>query len=214
MKKRTKYIPTIKFNKYAYIALALFFAFLLLWLQRQKNGGLKLWDTMVMLGNYNQSVDLSAEQISWYENEIQTYDDLISSFMSGTGAVVRGNTQQERFLKKAQNLNLLGQNNKAIKTLIGAFKYYPESPYIMDLLATIYAKAGAYQRALDLFEKLVILVPESKMGYAKPIMEMYVKLGDADKAGKLYIQYISDGWAEDSALINQIREARGLAPLK
>jgi len=146
------------------------------------------------MGNYDQKRNISADQESGYKAEVQKYSDLIDNFMLGTGKTIinRTNEQQQWFLKKAENLNLLGQNNQAIKTLVSASKYFPESAYIMDLSAAIYAEAGAYQRALTLFEKIVEMVPDSKMGYAKPIMEMYARLGQTDKAGKLYIQYIKD----------------------
>lgn len=216
MTKLEKYIPTIKFNKYLYIGIAVFFVLLLVWLQRQKDGGIRMWHTMLIMGNYDQEVAIPAAERSGYEAEVQKYDTLLNDFMLGTGTDIlnRTNEQQGRFIKKAENLNLLGQNNLAIKTLIGASKYYPESPYIMDLLAAIYASAGSYQRALTLFERIVELVPDSKMGYAKPIMEMYARLGQGDKAGKLYIEYIKNWGAEDADLINLIRHERGLNPLK
>ena len=216
MKKRiAKHLPTIKFNKYVYIGIAVLFVLLLGGLQRQKDGGIKVWDTMLIMGNYDQKVELSTEERSGYEAEVQKYDELIASFILGTGKDMgnRTKTELEWFLAKAENLNFLGQNNQAIKTLIAAYKYFPESTYIMDLLAAIYAEAGAYQRALTLFEKIVQLVPDSKMGYAKPIMEMYVRLGEVDTAGKLYIEYIKNWWAEDTKLVNMIRVARGLDPM-
>jgi hypothetical protein len=43
---------------------------------------------------------------------------------------------------------------------------------------------------------------------------MHIGLGNEDTAGKLYIDYIKNGWAKDLELINQIRALRGLDPMK
>jgi tetratricopeptide (TPR) repeat protein len=195
MKKLIKYLPTIKFNKYVYAGIVVFFLLLLLGIKIQKDGGIKLGNNLLLLSDYNMSVDLTGENKATYEAEVKKYDELIAAFALGTGkdAGNRTQTELERFLKKAENLAMLGENNQAIKTLNGAFAYYPESPWLMDMLANIYAKAEAYQRALDLYTKLTEIIPDSKMVYAKPIILMHIGLGNEDTAGKLYIDYIKNG---------------------
>ena len=89
---------------------------------------------MLIMGNYNKNLELSTGDVAKYEAEVQKYDDLINGFMLGTGKDLgsRTSTEMEWFLAKAENLAYLGQNNKAIRILIGAFKYYPDSPRIRE----------------------------------------------------------------------------------
>ena len=180
---------------------------------------------MLLMGNFNQEVELSVEQRLGYEAEVQKYDDLIKNFVPGTGEEIdlgngmigmvdNSNPKQEWFLRKAQNLSALGENNKAIRSINTALGYYPDSVQALEMLAAVYADAKAYQYGLKTYNKLIELDPAKKMEYSRQIIAMYAGLGEADKAGKLYIEYIKNGWSEDTKLINMIRDARGLNPLK
>lgn len=158
---------------------------------------------MLLMGNFNQSVELSAEDRLKYEAEVQKYDDLISNFVPGTGEEIdlgngmigmvdNSNPKQEWFLQKAANLSLLGENNKAIRTINIALKYYPDSVQALGMLAAVYGDAKAYRYGLKTYEKLLELDPANKMNYSRQIIAMYIGLGEADTAGKLYIEYIKN----------------------
>ena len=199
-----KRLPTVRFNKYVYLVIIILFVFLIGRLKWQKDGGLKIGDTMLLMGNFNQEVELSVEQRLGYEAEVQKYDDLIKNFVPGTGEEIdlgngmigmvdNSNPKQEWFLRKAQNLSALGENNKAIRSINTALGYYPDSVQALGMLAAVYADAKAYQYGLKTYNKLIELDPAKKMEYSRQIIAMYAGLGEADKAGKLYIEYIKNG---------------------
>jgi len=157
---------------------------------------------MLVMNNYDQEIELSVEDRLAYEAEVQKYDDLINNFVPGTGEEIdlgngmkgivdNSNPNQDRFIKKAQNLAALGRNNKAIKTLIDASSYHEDSLTIMDTLAGIYDQANAYQLALNIYNDILSNNPDKYMDYIKSVIHMYINLEDDDKAGKLYIEYIT-----------------------
>jgi len=62
----------------------------------------------------------------------------------------------------------------------------------LGMLAAVYADAKAYQYGLKTYNKLIELDPAKKMEYSRQIIAMYVRLGEVDTAGKLYIEYIKN----------------------
>ena len=108
----------------------------------------------------------------------------------------------------------MGENNKAIRTLYHAFAYFPDSPWILDMLGGIYTQVGAYKYALQDYNKIIEMQPDLAMNYAKQIITIYVGMKDAETAGQKYIEYIKNGGKPDLQLINQIRALRKLDPLQ
>lgn len=216
MQKRIDKLPTIKFNKYVYLGIIIFFVLLLGRVKWQQNAGLKIWNSLLFMWNYDKQVELSTGDRAKYEAEVQKYDNLIGDFTLNTGkdAKNRTNAQQEWFLNKAENLYKLGDSNKAVKTLYKALEYFPDSPWALEMLANVYAQAGEYQYALNMYQKIIKADPENQSLYAPKIIEMYVWLKDADKAGKLYIEYIKNWWEKNLELINKIRVLRELDPMQ
>lgn len=226
MKKRIlKHLPNIKFNKYVYIVLIVLFIVLIGRLKRQKDGGLKLGGEMLLTPNYDQKVELSVEERLSYEAEVQKYDDLINNFVPGTGKEIdlgngiKGITDESQpsqswFLEKAKNLALLGKYTDAIKTVHKAMSYDPTSLPPLEALARLYRDASAYQKALDTFQEVITIDPQQQMIYMNDIIQMYIYLGDAETAGDQYVEFIKMWGEKNLVLINQIRELKGMKPLK
>ncbi|MBU0626891.1 hypothetical protein KKG31_08500 [Patescibacteria group bacterium] len=97
------------------------------------------------MSNYNKVVELTEEEKLGYEAEVQKYNDLINGVAmeteTGENIAIQAVPDQTRFLYKSFNLSMLGRNNEAIKTIMDAQIYYPDSLSLMDFLARTYEQA-------------------------------------------------------------------------
>lgn len=105
-------------------------------------------------------------------------------------------TAMQYSITKARSLNSLAwtlykmkRYSIALKFANEAVKKEPNSAYYLDTLACINYELGEYQEALRLFEKAVDLRKDDKAISWSILIELYEKLGKADKAKKIKERY-------------------------
>lgn len=224
MKKLVKYIPNIKI-KYVLRVIIVIFIVLIFSLKRQKEWMFTIGNNIIFMDNIDKQVELSTEDILKYEAEIQKIDDQFKNFVPWTwyeidlgngmkGMVDDSSPSQSWFIDKAKAYVSMWENNKAIKTLYKAFKYYPNSSTIIEEIVNIYIWAEKYEYAITKIKDLIETNPDSKKDYTKSLIQLYINKKEAETAGQIYIDYVKMGGEKDMTLMNQIRDLKWLGELQ
>jgi len=99
-----------------------------------------------------------------------------------------------------------------LKIFDEAEEYYGDTVAIQELRARTYILAEAYTMAAKTYAEIIEQNPDRYMQYARLEILSYVEAGEDDKAGTLYIEYITAGGTADAEIVNGIRTLRGLDP--
>lgn len=184
-----------------------------------KDGMLKVGNTIIVMKNYDQEKELTVENRLGFEAEVKKYTDLIKNFKPGTGekeidlgngikgiAEIGRTPDRDRFLQKAENQKSLGRYNDAIKTLNSVFARYKQDVQTREGLARTYEEVGEYELAIEYYQKILVAKPDLTPQTTLKLITLYIALKDGESAGKLYVQYLTkDGGSKDPQIEKQIQ---------
>lgn len=140
---------------------------------------IKIGNVIILSQNYNKKVEISLEERLKYESLIKEYTNQIDA------AIESGNhegLQEDRFIKKTENLEALGEWNKAIKTLYQGLYYFPKSQILREVLALTYDAVGEYKISIKYYENILQNYVDHRSDFQQRVIQLYIKLNDPEVA--------------------------------